>query len=221
MSTDQIRNACRVMAKFYDTIVDAWYQATPKELVENSPCKPSCWYCCQQMVFVTIAEAMYLLDELFREHPRGLGLAWFAKNAEPKMLEQMLLMTRGRTSNENWFKKKIRCIFLTEQGLCRVYAQRPLACRTHRVLEGPAERCDDVNERLFYLDDKKIIGLAFEFWQIIANDLRISLISMPLPFAVFFALVGLSEGIGAMRKVMHEFESRWMIFIHELKPEAG
>lgn len=100
---------------------------------ELSPCKLGCTACCHTQVSVTDAEAKLLA------HRINNGVA----------IDRRLLQLQAKTKNnsDSFFKLKYedrKCIFLGEDGGCRIYDDRPSVCRTNAVL-GEASQCDTRN----------------------------------------------------------------------------
>jgi Fe-S-cluster containining protein len=80
-------------------------------------------WCCNQIVYATVVEAMMLT--------KCLGnTKWDSREGASN------LMLRGReqmaVTPKEWFEKNIPCPFL-DRGRCSVYAYRPLACRRYYV----------------------------------------------------------------------------------------
>ena len=101
---------------------------------ELSPCKQGCTACCHTQVSVTKDEAS-LLAQRVRE---GIEI------------DEKRLLTQASAKNmaSEYFRLNYterKCVFLDEEGACRVYADRPSVCRTNVVL-GSAEQCDTKDE---------------------------------------------------------------------------
>lgn len=100
-------------------------------LVEKfSPCKIGCEGCCHTQVSVTDDEAALLALRV----SEGVSIDE----------ERLALQMAAGNDSEVYYKMSYadrRCVFLDEQGACRVYQDRPSVCRTNAVL-GDAEQCD-------------------------------------------------------------------------------
>jgi Fe-S-cluster containining protein len=97
---------------------------------ELSPCKEGCSACCHTQVSVTEDEANLLVARI----KAGVEID---KN-------RLDIQMKAENDPHAFFKLKYadrRCIFLDEQGSCRVYQDRPAVCRTNAVL-GSADQCD-------------------------------------------------------------------------------
>lgn len=95
-----------------------------------SPCKKGCDGCCHTQVSVTEDEAIILARHI--------------ENGLPIDLDRLNKQMATKNNSEEFFKLKYadrRCIFLDQDGSCRVYADRPSVCRTNAVL-GSADQCD-------------------------------------------------------------------------------
>jgi Fe-S-cluster containining protein len=99
-------------------------------VVQFSPCKKGCDGCCHTQVSVTEDEAIILSKRI----------------VEGIQIDEDLLKKQMATKDNSteFFKLNYadrRCIFLDQDGACRVYADRPSVCRTNAVL-GSASQCD-------------------------------------------------------------------------------
>lgn len=95
-----------------------------------SPCKKGCDGCCHTQVSVTEDEAIILSRHI--------------ENGLPIDLDRLNKQMITKNNSEEFFKLNYadrRCIFLSEEGACRVYADRPSVCRTNAVLGSP-DQCD-------------------------------------------------------------------------------
>lgn len=95
-----------------------------------SPCKMGCDGCCHTQVSVTDDEAALLVLKI------NEGVS-FSK-------QRLALQMEAENNSEAYYKISYadrRCIFLDDQGACKVYEHRPSVCRTNAVL-GEASQCD-------------------------------------------------------------------------------
>jgi Fe-S-cluster containining protein len=100
-----------------------------------SPCKQGCTACCHTQVSVTEDEA-YLL-------------ATRVKAGTSIDLDRLKIQMQARDSSELFFNlsyEQRKCVFLSEEGSCQVYDDRPSVCRTNAVL-GDASQCDTREEQ--------------------------------------------------------------------------
>lgn len=100
-------------------------------------CAHGCSACCKQLVVAEISEAEYILER----NPAAVA------RATAKLLEHARIAARlpgdlgdeagtARGSDAYW-QLAMPCAFL-EDGLCSIYEDRPIPCRTHFVLSDPA-----------------------------------------------------------------------------------
>lgn len=100
-----------------------------------SPCAKGCSGCCHTQVSVTMDEAIVLATKV----EEGLAIDF----------DRVKLQRETKNDADEFFKLKYadrKCIFLDENGACRVYEDRPSVCRTNAVL-GTADQCDTSVER--------------------------------------------------------------------------
>lgn len=119
---------------------------------DRIPCKEGCAHCCDQVVLLTVPEAFEIAirypevvedvrNELERheELSRQLGITERVVN----IFDRSAAADAERTAYlDRWFEARIPCAFLDpESKRCRIYASRPLNCRSYFVHDQPAERC--------------------------------------------------------------------------------
>lgn len=119
-------------ARFVHNVVDEYNKevfAHPL-LKEFVPCKAGCTGCCHTQVSVTADEAELLMHNL----------------DEGVVIDYNRLSHQAAAGNDaaDFFKlayKERACVFLDENGACKVYKDRPAVCRTNAVV-GDASQCD-------------------------------------------------------------------------------
>lgn len=118
-------------AKLIHAIVDEFNKEIFSHplVAQLCPCKVQCTDCCHTQVSITSEEADLLLSRI----------------AEGLAIDEDLLKIQMEAKNDStaFFKIKFedrRCIFLSEDGSCSVYEDRPAVCRTNAVL-GEASQC--------------------------------------------------------------------------------
>lgn len=95
-----------------------------------SPCKLGCTACCHTQVSVTEEEALLLVNNIHG----GVEI-------DKSRLE---LQMKVKNDHEAFYKLSYvdrKCIFLDQNGGCKVYEDRPSVCRTNAVLGSPSQ-CD-------------------------------------------------------------------------------
>jgi len=94
-------------------------------------CKKGCNWCCQQMVFITQAEASLLVSKLQDRI-----------KTQPQIIDKLKEQSKYNEGqiDEFWLlpKEKSACVFLTSNGLCSVYKDRPNSCRNLMVTSEPS-----------------------------------------------------------------------------------
>ena len=118
-------------AKVIHAIVDEFNKETFAHplVAQLCPCKVSCSDCCHTQVSVTNEEAELLVHRI----------------QEGIVIDENLLRIQMEAENDStaFFNIKFedrKCIFLSEDGSCSVYDDRPSVCRTNAVL-GEALQC--------------------------------------------------------------------------------
>jgi Fe-S-cluster containining protein len=94
-----------------------------------SPCKSGCSACCHTQVSVTRDEAELLVQRIADGVEINIG--------------HLILQAQAGDNASDFYKldyKERACIFLDENGACKVYNDRPSVCRTNAVL-GEASQC--------------------------------------------------------------------------------
>lgn len=132
-----------------EAILEAASDALAKESLAIS-CRRGCAACCRKLVPVSAMEARWIV-EVINELPEPTQRAVRSRFAaarrrlhEAGLLDKLLHLDE-LTDDECWavgleyFRRWITCPFL-EQEECRIYPERPLACREYAVTS-PPENC--------------------------------------------------------------------------------
>lgn len=116
-------------------IFDIQIQAAKEQSGIKISCKKGCSFCCSQRVCVGIEEVKDVLDVPVDEEKLKLQASW---------------------SEKDWSKnlKNSSCVFLSDQGECKIYDKRPLVCRTVMSTVEP-KLCDDENALVQFFVDLK------------------------------------------------------------------
>lgn len=119
-------------ARFVHNVVDEYNQKIFSHPIvkELMPCKAGCTGCCHTQVSVTEDEAELLAHNI----SNGVEIDY-------KLLEHQSLAGNDTRAFFGIPYKERRCVFLDDQGACKVYKDRPSVCRTNAVL-GDAAQCD-------------------------------------------------------------------------------
>lgn len=123
-------------AEYIHDLVDKYNQEvfTHPLVMQFSPCKRGCTACCHTQVSVTEDEAELLVKRI----KSGVSIDH----------DRLKLQREAGNDGEVYFKipyQDRQCVFLDDQGGCKVYEDRPSVCRTNAVL-GSAEQCDTSQE---------------------------------------------------------------------------
>lgn len=119
-------------ARFVHNMVDEYNNKVFSHplLKEFVPCKSGCSGCCHTQVSVTAEEAELLLVNM----EEGVKID----------IDKLFLQAEAGTNPAEFYQlpySKRGCVFLSEEGNCRVYKDRPSVCRTNAVV-GEASQCD-------------------------------------------------------------------------------
>jgi Fe-S-cluster containining protein len=137
------------MRAFYNR-VDDWHESNKPDTVR---CTKGCAACCQQLIVSTLPEARHVVA----------ARPALVESVLPTLIEQDAL--GGRLSAglgdvvrdpvarqelcERWWDAKQMCVFLSADNECKIYADRPYACRSYFVTSDPqscgGERGQTVN----------------------------------------------------------------------------
>jgi Fe-S-cluster containining protein len=123
--SDPVKRARYVHDKIDQEITAIMGNPGVKELVQ---CKKKCSACCHSQVAVTQEEAELLALKI----DEGVEIDFDLLNKQ----------AQAGNSSSDYFKLSYsdrRCVFLTDDGLCKVYADRPSVCRTNYVLSEPSQ----------------------------------------------------------------------------------
>lgn len=94
-------------------------------------CRKGCSHCCMMLAIITLADGVYIAEELLRKED------W--KEWLPRLVDASKEFCIVGIEKSMWFYKQVPCVFLKD-NLCSVYEKRPSACRYHMVIS-PPENC--------------------------------------------------------------------------------
>lgn len=119
-------------ARFFHNVVDEYNTKVFSHPIvkELMPCKSGCTGCCHTQVSVTEDEA----ELLFENISNGVEIDF-------NSLEKQARAGNDATEFFVISYNERRCVFLDEQGACKVYKDRPAVCRTNAVI-GDEAQCD-------------------------------------------------------------------------------
>lgn len=127
--------------------VSAWMQP----FGNVAACKRGCAHCCHLPVAITSSEARLLSQASGRAVAQPLEAIAVASLEDPEASERAMGLASRRGLGP--------CPFLTSQGSCSVYEQRPVACRAHANLDDDDLLCrliDDAAVPVSYVDARRI-----------------------------------------------------------------
>lgn len=134
---DALASFLAAVQAFYDE-VDGWLRTLAAEHDAKIACRPGCFHCCPSNgVEAALFELVPIVAELNREPSRPL-LERIRSRAEQAsksptgigQAESLFSLLRIAETPMRAPADRERCPFL-EEGLCRIYPVRPLACRLH------------------------------------------------------------------------------------------
>lgn len=117
-----------------------------------SECREGCSGCCHIRTMASLPEMIAI----------AVKYPDIVAEAEKKALEQDKIQRSGMTATE-WAARREPCVFLSEEGRCRVYDARPLACRNFVSLT-PASYCEPGSERKVVSIDTLNVARLFYEW---------------------------------------------------------
>ncbi len=128
---EKIHNS-REKARFLHNAVDEYNQEVFSHPLLKAlvPCRAGCTACCHTQVSTTYEEALLLSDYI----NEGMEID----------LNRLKLQSDQGQDADSYFKLSFqdrKCVFLSEEGSCRVYHDRPMVCRTNAVV-GDSKQCD-------------------------------------------------------------------------------
>lgn len=115
----------RIIHKKLDEIIADDLKNNPEG--KEISCKKGCAFCCNIQVMVSEDEGLLLYEEAKR-----LGVLDIEKLTEQAAWDVS-------DYPKNYSSGKSRCIFLGEDSACRIYKDRPMACRSYLVVSPPEE----------------------------------------------------------------------------------
>ncbi|MCE5340925.1 MAG: YkgJ family cysteine cluster protein [Planctomycetaceae bacterium] len=120
------------------------------------PCKKGCCACCSSLIPMSVPEVFRMREE-FLEMPGQKcnkllrDCIYSAEKILKKTENKECLNTfaeegrHGVSQINKWYGELgLVCPFLSKSGLCKIYAERPLACREHIVI-GASDSCQKKN----------------------------------------------------------------------------
>lgn len=136
-----------------------WFDSTLAGIIEgqarkgepiNITCGKGCFACCDEPLKVLEAEVDLILADLTADEKEALKVrvaAWLYQAVKVHKLSSTtandMITANGQKINAFQYRAmKLTCPLLKD-GLCSVYANRPLSCRMHMAI-GPRVNCEDL-----------------------------------------------------------------------------
>jgi Fe-S-cluster containining protein len=148
MSEESLLGAVRRVSNYQEKEIAASQKRIDERVVrgEVTPidCKMGCWYCCTQMIAVTIPEVLRLVTYIRSN---------WTENKIQKLNERMasyMKATEAWHNGDHSRKPRHVCPLLrVEDGACDVWLERPLICRAYNSADHKAciaKKDDSVND---------------------------------------------------------------------------
>lgn len=106
-------------------------------------CRKGCFACCSEALYVVADEAKLAIKSIPAEELAGVTertRTWLDRARTSKMLE-------ARIPHVFAYRSAQLVCPLLKDGLCLIYANRPLGCRGHNAINDP-KLCDNIKDRL-------------------------------------------------------------------------
>lgn len=149
-------------------------------LKDSCPCKPGCSACCSRLIYLSVAEALILYEELKQTgkwqetRERASGLVKYVKLTNPL----------------SWFKMNFSCPILNPKTkYCSAYNVRPTLCSIHFVTSNPAV-CDPWSPTSGEYLSKSMTDLHQEFERQLnrtVDGYGVMNLRVPMPVGLLFA----------------------------------
>lgn len=147
-------------------LVQSLYGITDKVLAEFEefiPCEKGCGECCQQLIPITGIEGR-LIEEFISNNfskeeiqkinskiKKRIKISQDAQKIQNES-ENIAGYEQRRKVMKKSVLKQIPCIFLSEEGLCKIYSVRPWNCRFHIVFSSPQSCTVEAEEKQIRFD---------------------------------------------------------------------
>jgi len=157
------KRSLRMLGMHAKSVVDQ-FDENVKPVVASAPVqcgsKVPCNGCCRQLVTVSLSEAAMIVDKCrsvallvkdkLERNNQAITKLGSVRTDDPASLREQLDDIARR-----YWALQLPCAFLADDGTCRIYAHRPLACRAYYSMDDPAA-CYDLNT------DRHVRGLNLE-----------------------------------------------------------
>lgn len=155
-------------------------------------CKKGCSSCCKQMVFITIPEALVMVEDLSEN-----SVVW--DSFKKRLNKQIAWLEDPGASVEKWFNEQKECAFLWN-GECRIYENRPAVCRTLLVVSDPIQCTPQATGKIKRIAMRNILTATYRAEKKLMNTTGIGVYMLPLPVSARIAMTIWEEGFSNVRK---------------------
>jgi Fe-S-cluster containining protein len=142
-------DATLIAGKLQDAVEDGTAVRARKAAEAGHPvaCRAGCTSCCEQPIMVWLAEALRVVDHLQRPENVRVKEAFLAaypawREAMGDGIDRIAELTQADdrpahvAAHLDLWRKRILCAF-NRNGLCTIYAVRPVVCRNQHALDTP------------------------------------------------------------------------------------
>lgn len=128
-NTKNKTEAVKMMYQWVDNQINKY----PDNFKNALTCRgKGCSFCCHIQVVCTMAEAKTIV-----EYCKQKGIS----------IDKKQIKNQSKIHGDEWiFSAHKKCVFLSDEGGCKVYDVRPIACRLHNAVT-PVELCDTDKSR--------------------------------------------------------------------------
>jgi Fe-S-cluster containining protein len=147
-SPSVLAGALRRVTKLEDKEIDAIQKRIDERAdrgeIANIDCKKGCWFCCTQMVAVTIPEVLRLAD-----HIRATWNEEQRANLDKRMASYMKATEAWHNGDHSRKPRHVCPLLNADEGACSVWPERPIICRGFNSTDHNmciAKRDDPVND---------------------------------------------------------------------------
>lgn len=164
----------------------------------GTTCREGCASCCNLQVFVSLPEAVAMIEPLMEDKR---AIADLVMRCEQQLQFQKL----DRAAH---FAQGVPCVFLTGVKTCGIYERRPVSCRNHYVASPPENCAHDPEgaKEIQRLNTEKIDTFMLNESLRVSKQRQIPVLLAPIPVAILWAMRLLAEGEAAFVQALESPE---------------